>query len=98
MTMMMKIRAINIRFVDLGYPAGTEDALSSFETSPAILDACLQLGGDDILDHSSAAYALWQDDPDQQVTAYLLAHYSAEDGDVLRWGAGSLYSDSGEWI
>lgn len=87
-------RAAAITMMDLGYPAGTEDALASYETSPAILAAIETLTGTSILDRTSPAYALWQDDPDRQVAAYLAAHYTAEDDDTLRWGVGGLWYDA----
>lgn len=45
----------------------------------------------------NAAQARWQDDPDGQVAQYLAAHFAADEGDTLDWGAGSLTYTDGAW-
>ena len=93
-------RATDLRMTDCGYPAGTEDALTSYETSAAILVAIEAITGASLLDgEDSPAYQLWQDDPDDLVPRYLAAHYTAEDGDTLHWSVGRLVYDAetGTW-
>lgn len=94
-------RAIEVRMTDLGYPAGREDALASYETHAVILAAIETLTGASLLDgETSPAYRLWEEDPESAVAAYIGAHYTAEEGDVLPWGAERLTwdGDSCAWL
>jgi hypothetical protein len=72
------------------------------ETSGAILCAIEAITGHSLLDEPTAeniAYQLFEamDDDTGAIGRYLKEHYSAEEGDVLSWDAGSLCYFQDHW-
>lgn len=93
----MNHRAITVSMVDFGYDPDYAQELASLETSPAILVACEALTSGSLLEPSSEARELWEDDTDHRVADWIQEHCWAEEGDTLYWGDGQLQYRNGRW-